>query len=313
MIYNMFVWKPFLFGLQQRIEQWAKPATLSLVSGVLSDLTRSRSDLVVENALLRQQLIVLNRQVKRPLLANRDRCRLVLLARCTRFWKQAIHIVQPNTLLRWHRELFRFYWRLKSKGKQNKPKIPPETIELIRKMAKENRLWGAKRIRGELLKLGIRVCKRTIQKYLPKERESPSLSQTWASFVKNHARDIWACDFTVAYDWLFRPLYNFVVMELKTRRIVHSAVTHSPTDEWTAQQLREATPWGKSPKYLIHDRDSKYASHFSTVVAGAGIKELKTPFRAPQAKDYDSYCTLFVLSSNISASANWLRLDRLRP
>jgi putative transposase len=166
----------------------------------------------------------------RTLLTHRDRFRLILLARCTRFWKQAIHIVQPDTLLRWHRELFRFYWRLKSKGKQNKPKIPPETIALIRKMAKENRLWGAERIRGELLKLGIRVCKRTIQKYVPKERESISSSQTWAIFVKkNHARDIWAWDFTVAYDWLFRPWYIFVVIELKTRRIVHSAVTHSPT------------------------------------------------------------------------------------
>ena len=178
MIYNFFVWKPYLFQLQQRIKHWAKPATLSLFSGVLSDLTRSRADLIVENALLRQQLIVLNRQVKRPLLTNRDRFRLVLLARCTRFWKQALHIVQPDTLLRWHRELFRFYWRLKSKSKQNKSKIPPETIELIRKMANENRLWGEERIRGELLKLGIRVCKRTIQKYLPKERESATLSQT---------------------------------------------------------------------------------------------------------------------------------------
>jgi transposase InsO family protein len=150
-------------------------------------------------------------------------------------------------------------------------------------MAKENHLWGAERIRGELLKLGIRVCKRTIQKYLPEVRESPSSSQTWATFVKNHARDIWACDFTVAYDWLFRPWYIFVVMELKTRRIVHSAVTHSPTGEWTAQQLREATPWVKGPKYLLHDWDSKYASHFSSVVAGSGIKELRTPYRAPRA------------------------------
>ena len=172
MIYNIFIWKPFLFQLQQHIKHWAKPATLSLISGVLSDLTRSRSDLIVENALLRQQLIVLNRQVKRPLLTHHDRFRLVLLARFTRFWKQALHIVQPDTLLRWHRDLFRFYWRLKSKRKQNKPKIPPETIDLIRKMAKENHLWGAERIRGELLKLGIKVCKRTIQKYLPKVRKS---------------------------------------------------------------------------------------------------------------------------------------------
>jgi len=182
--------------------------------------------------------------VKRPQLTRGYRLRFVLLARCTRFWKQALHIVQPETLLRWHRELFRFYWRLKSKRKQSKPKIPPETVDLIRKMAKENHLWGAERIRGELLKLGIRVCKRTVQKYLPKVRESPSSSQTWATFVKNHVAGIWACDFTVVSDWLFRPWYILVMMELKTRRIVHSGVTNSPTDEWTAQQLREATSWG---------------------------------------------------------------------
>jgi transposase InsO family protein len=185
--------------------------------------------------------------------------------------------------LRWHRELFRFYWRRKSKSERNKPKIPPETIALIRKMAKENHLWGAERIRSELLKLGIKACKRTIQKYLPKVRGSPSSSQTWATFLKNQARDIWACDFTVVYDWLFRPWYIYVVMELKTRRIVHTAATHSPTDEWTAQQLREATPWGKGPKYLLHDRDSKYGSHFSAVAAGSRIKELRTPYRAPRA------------------------------
>jgi len=196
--------------------------------------------------------------------------------------------------------LFRFYWRLKSTPTQNKSKVPPETVDRIRKVAKENRLWGAERIRGDLLKLGVRVCKRTIQKYWPKARKSPSSSQTWATFVKKHVSDIWACDFTVVYNWLFRPGHIFVMMELKTRRIVHSAVTASPTDEWTAQQLREATPhlhlapqgltdrsavqvWGQGPKYLLHDRDSKYASHFSAVAAGSGIKELRTPFRAPRA------------------------------
>ena len=186
MIYNNFVWKYFLFQFQQKIKLWAKPATLSLISGVISDLTRSRSDLIVENAMLRQQLIVLRRQVTRPMFNQNDRFRLVLLARFTRFWKHTLHIVQPDTLFRWHRKLFRFYWRLKSKRKQNKPKIPLETIDLIRKMANENRLWGAERIRGELLKLGIKVCKRTIQKYMPKERKSPPSSQTWATFMKNH-------------------------------------------------------------------------------------------------------------------------------
>ena len=112
-------------------------------------------------------------------------------------------------------------------------------------MANENHLWGAERIRGELLKLGIDVSKRSIQKYMPKDRKAHSSSQTWTTFLKNQASGIWACDFTVVYDWLFRTWYIFVVMELKTRRIVHTGVTKFPTDEWTAQQLREATPWGR--------------------------------------------------------------------
>jgi putative transposase len=270
----------FLLWLQELIKYWIRPATPVLVSGVLSDLSRSRIDLVVENALLRQQLIVLKRQVKRPQLTDPDCFRLVFLSHFTKFWKQSLHIVQPETLLRWHRELFRIYWRQKSQGK---PKVSPETIRLIQKIAKENHLWGAERIRGELLKLGIEVSKRSIQKYMLKERKSRSLGQTWATFLKNQAGDIWACDFTVVYDWLFRHWYIFVVLELKTRRIAHIGVTQFPTDEWTAQQLREATPWGSGPKYLIRDRDSKYARHFSAVAAGSGIQELKTPYRTPRA------------------------------
>ena len=110
-------------------------------------------------------------------------------------------------------------------------------------------------------------------------------------FLEESSRGIWACDFTVVNDWLFRQWHIFVVMELKTRRIIHTGVTKYPTDEWTAQQLREATPWGKGPKYLIRDRDKKYATHFSAV--GAGIKELKTPFRTPQA---NGICERFMSS-----------------
>lgn len=267
-----------LHWLQERIKHCIKPATSVLIIGILSDLTRSHTDLVVENALLRQQLIVLNREVKRPQLTNPERFRLVFLSHFTTFWKQALHIVQPDTLLRWHRELFQFYWRRKSQGR---PKISPETIALIQELGKENRLWGAERIRGELLKLGIEVSKRTIQRYMPKVRKEHSSSQNWVTFLKNQASGIWACDFTVVTDWLFRQWYVFVVMELKTRRIIHTGVTKYPTDEWTAQQLREATPWRKAPKYLIRDRDSKYGRHFSA--AADGIKELKTPYRTPQA------------------------------
>ena len=269
-----------LHWLQDRIKHWTKPAPAVLISGLVTDVTRSRSDLIVENALLRQQLIVLHRQIKRPQLSNQDRFLFVLLAYLSRFWKQSMHIVQPDTLLRWHRELFRVYWRRKSQGQ---PKISAEAIALIRKMGTENRLWGAEQIRGELLKLGMEVSKRTIQKYLSKERKSSSSSQTWATFIKNQASGIWACDFTVVYDWLFRQWYVYVVMERQTRRIVHAGVTRFPTDEWTAQQLREATAWGRGPKYLIRDRDRKYGTHFSAVAMGSGIKELPTPYRTPEA------------------------------
>ena len=240
-------WIFLLSSINKLIKHWTRPVTFLLGVGALADLSRSRSDLIVENALLRQQLIILNRQVKRPQLTNSERIRFVFLARLTKYWHQALHIVQPDTLLRWHRDLFRLYWRRKSKNHRSTPRISPETIQLIQQMAQENRLWGAERIRGELLKLGIKVSKRTIQRYLPKKRKKSN--QTWATFLKNHAAEIWACDFTVVHDLFFRPTYVFIIIELHTRRILHTAVTLSPTDAWTAQQLREATPWGKGPKY----------------------------------------------------------------
>jgi transposase InsO family protein len=298
-------WKQLVSHVKQHIKQWTKPLTTRLVIGTLSDMTRSRVDLIAENAILRQQLIVLNRQMKRPRLTKADRIRLVLLARCTRFWQQALHIIQPDTLLRWHRDLFRRYWRRKSRKKKRKPRVPPETISLIKQMAKENRLWGAERIRGELLKLGIRVSKRTIQKYVAKVRRTSG--QTWTTFLKNHAGDIWACDFTVVHTLFFLPLYIFVIMELRTRRVVHTAVTSSPTDVWTAQQLREATPWGEAPKYLIHDRDSKYGQRFSAVAASSRIKELKTPFQAPKA---NAYCERFIGSLKRECLDHMLVLQR---
>ena len=273
----------FCNNLGNRIKQWVKPTTVTLAVASLADITRSKADLIAENAMLRQQLIVLSRQIKRPQLTNGDRLRLVLLARCTRFWQQALHIVQPDTLLRWHRDLFRLYWRYKSRKKTRAPRLTQETIDLIKQMAQENRLWGAERIRGELLKLGFEVSKRTIQKYLGKHRSSPARNQTWKTFLKNHAHHIWACDFTTVHDLLFRPVFIFVIIELHTRRILHTAVTYSPTDEWVTQQLREATAWGKHPKYLIRDRDKKYGPSFSALLKTTGIKAVKTPKRSPRA------------------------------
>jgi transposase InsO family protein len=176
------------------------------------------------------------------------------------------------------------YWRRKSRTSTRQPRIAQETIDLIKQMAVENRLWGAKRIRGELKKLGICVSKRTIQRYMRQARKAlppRTSSQTWATFLKNHGHEIWACDFLQVYDLLFRPMFAFFIVELGSRRVVHVGVTRAPSDAWVAQQLREATPFGIGPKYLIRDNDDKFGAQFKRVAAG--IKILKTPVRAPKA------------------------------
>jgi hypothetical protein len=255
----------------------------SLPLATLTDLGRSKSELIAESVLLRQQLIILRRQVKRPACTKTDRILLVLLARLIRIWQQALVIVQPDTLLRWHRELFRLYWKRKSKTHTHQPKVAAETIVLIRQMARDNRLWGAERIRGELLKLGLRVCKRTIQKYMRTVRTQQPRGQKWSTFLHTHAAQIWACDFLQVSDLFFRPLFAFFLIELKSRKVIHVGVTHSPTDSWVAQQLREATPYGQAPKYLLRDNDGKYGSCFARVATTSAIEMLKTPVHAPRA------------------------------
>ena len=239
--------------------------------GTLVDLTRGKSELLVENALLRHQLTILRRQIKRPVYRKSDRLLLVLLASMVRTWKQAIFLVQPETLLRWHRELFRLMWKHKSKAHSRKPRLSPQTISLIKEMAANNRLWGAERIRGELLKLEIRVSKRTIQKYMKHVGPKRSPGQTWRTFLRNHAAEVWACDFLQVRDLFFRSLFAFFIIELKSRKVIHVNVTRSPTDLWVAQQLREATPYGQTPKYLIRDNDKKFGSNFARVATISGI------------------------------------------
>jgi transposase InsO family protein len=253
------------------------------VRGTLRDLIRTKPQLIAENALLRQQMIVLNRSVKRPRLTTTDRSLLVLLASRVRTWKDALLIVQPDTLLRWHRQGFRLFWRRKSRSQTRAPRIPAATITLIQEMASNNRLWGVKRIQGELLKLDIRVAKRTIARYIRQARPLRTHGQRWATFLQNHAHEIWACDFLQLHDALFRPLFAFFITELGSRRIVHVGVTRSPTDDWVAQQLREATPFGEAPRFLVRDNDAKYGAHFTAVASGSGIEVLRTPIRAPRA------------------------------
>jgi len=149
-------------------------------------------------------------------------------------------------------------------------------------MAAANRTWGAERIRGELLKLHIRVAKATIQKYIRGVRPPRRAGQSWATFLHNHAQGIWACDFLPVTDLLFRSIHAFFVIELATRRIVHVGVTRHPTDAWVAQQLREATPFGRHPKHVIRDNDTKYGPAFAALAAATGIEEVRTAYRAPK-------------------------------
>ena len=236
------------------------------IAGIAADACRTRRELIVENAMLRHQINILRRSVKRPKMGVIDRLKLLLGATLLPAWRKAVTIVQPETLLRWHRSGFRLFCRAKARPRNGSP-LAPETIELIRDMASRGRLWGAERIRGELLKLGIKVSKRTIQKYMRSTRTKGGDGQNWKTFLKNHAEATWACD--------------FVQTHIASRRVVHIAATRSPTQEWTAQQLRNATMDGDAPKFIIRDRDDKFGSAFDIVATGAGARVVKIAVRAP--------------------------------
>jgi len=250
-----------------------------LAAGLLRDLFRTRDELVAENAALRQQLIAASRHVKRPALRSWERALLVVLASRLHTWRNTILLVKPETVLRWDREGFRLFWKRKSKtSKPRHSRIAPDTIELIRRIALDNRTWGAERIRGELLKLEIRVTKRTIQRHLHAARPRGD-GQGWRTFLRNHT--VWACDFVQTYDIWFRPLFAFVVIDVNTKQVIHVAVTREPSERWTAQQLRQLTPFGSRPEFIIRDRDAKFGSAFDRIAKSSDIRVLKTAIRTP--------------------------------
>ena len=273
-----------IVSVEQHFERYLPPASAHPVLGVVMDVTRSKSELIAENAFLHQQLVVLRRQTKRPRLTPLDRSLMVLLSSRLRAWKDALLIVKPDTLLGWHRRGFRLFWRHKSKGNRRQPRISQEIITLIHSMALDNRLWGTKRIQDELRKLGYPLAKRTVARYVRQVRPAQpprTKGQTWGTFLKNHAHEMWACDFLQTYDLWFRTLFVFFIIELGSRRVVHCAVTSSPTDRWVAQLLREATPFDIHPRFLIRDNDGKYGSDFTR--AASDIEVVRTPIRAPKA------------------------------
>ena len=271
--------------LCQWLRACTKPGTTALPFQFVSGLTRSRSELLIENALLRQQLIILKRQGKRSQFSWRERAILVFLATRLPHWRQCLLIVQPVTVLRWHRDLFRFVWRRKARPKRppGRPKVDRAVIALLQQMTAENHTWGAKRIQGELRKIGVHVARSTVQHYMHRLRPPRSPSQSWSTFLHNHPRAIWACDLLQTYDVFFRAVFVFVIIDHASRRIVHARVTRHPADAWLAQQIREATPFDIGPRFLIRDNDGKYGHIFDRAIAATGMTPIRIPPHAPKA------------------------------
>src|SRR5882724_4190468 len=253
---------------------------LILFLHVLVSPFKTQARLEAEIVILRHQLNVLRRRVpSKPKLAMADRLLFVWLYRLFPSVLNAIAIVQPETIIRWHRTVLRLYWRWKSHSRGGRPKVPMEIRRLIREMSLANRLWGAPRIHGELLKLGIAVAQSTVAKYMA--RRGRGRAQTWKTFLHNHAASIAAMDFLVVPTIGFKLLFVLVILRHQRRRLLSLTVTANPTAEWIAHRITDAFPWNEAPDYLIRDRDASYGHAVTRRLAAMGIRDHPIAFRSP--------------------------------
>ena len=259
---------------------------LSAFLSALGSMFRSRGALELENLALRHQIGVLERSVrKRPKLTAADRLFWVFLSRVWDDWRSALDIVQPATVIAWHRQGFRLFWIWKIRhGRVGRPAVACEVRDLIRKMSRENPLWGAPHIHGELLKLGIEISETSVANYLVRHRKPPS--QTWRTFLNHHVHNLVSIDFFTVPTIRFQVLYVFLVLAHDRRRVLHFNVTAHPTAEWTAQQLREAFPYDQVPRYLLRDRDQIFGDTFRAQVNNLQIQEVLTAPRSPWQRAY---------------------------
>jgi transposase InsO family protein len=256
-----------------------------LIGWTVVDLLRSRAKLEAEIWTLRQQINVLRRAAPKKLpFSTIDRLIFVGIYRLFPRICDALAIVKPDTIVRWHRAGFRSYWRWKSRCRGGRPIVPLEIRRLVREMSIANPLWGAPRIHGELLKLGIEVSQATVGRYLPWRPKLPS--PTWRSFLHNHLTEIAAIDMFVVATATFRLLYALIVLRHDRRTIIHFDVTENPTQAWLARQMTEAFPWDTAPRYLLRDRDASYGQSFRDRVQAMGINEVVTAPRSPWQNAY---------------------------
>jgi transposase InsO family protein len=255
-------------------------AFLSLFLHILGSPFKTQARLEAEILALRHQLNILRRQARsKSRLTVSDRLIFVWLYRLFPSVLSAISVIEPETVIRWHRMGFRLYWRWKSRSRGGRPKIQGEIRRLIREISLANRLWGAPRIHGELLKLGIEVAQSTVAKYMA--RRGRGRSQTWKTFLHNHAAGIGAMDFLIVPTVGFRLLFVLVILRHERRRLISLSVTANPTAEWIACQITNAFPWDEAPGYLIRDRDGSYGHAVTRRLAAMGIRDHPTAPRSP--------------------------------
>jgi putative transposase len=259
---------------------------LATLLATASSILRSRAALELENLALRHQIGVLQRSARKRLkLILLDRLLWAWLSRVWSDWRSALAIVRPATVLAWHRRGFGLFWAWKiRRGHPGRPTLPRDVRDLIRRMCRENPTWGAPRIHGELLKLGINIAESSVSKYMVRGRKPPS--QTWRTFLENHAQQLVSIDFFTVPTIRFQVLYVFLVLAHDRRRILHFNVTAHPTAQWTGQQLREAFPFEQVPRYLLRDRDAIFGEEFQRQVTDMGIQEILSAPRSPWQRAY---------------------------
>lgn len=236
---------------------------------------KTRHQLAIENLALRHQIQVLHRPGKRPRLTRADRGLWVLLTKIWNEWRDCLFVVKPDTVVRWHRMGFKLYWRWKSRRRRGgRLRVSRELVALIRNLSLANPLWGAPRIHGELLKLGIDMAQSTISKYMARPRRPPS--QTWTTFLRNHSGEMVSIDFFTVPTATFRILYVFLILSHKRRQVVHFNVTEFPSAGWTARQLIEAFPWDTGPKFILRDRDSIYGHEVTRTIHNLCAEQVVT-------------------------------------
>ena len=259
----------------------------NLITGIIFKLNIT-SYLALQNVALRQQLAVMQRNCRKPQIRNPDRLFWVVLSRVWSNWKESLIIVKPQTVVAWHRKGFKLFWKYKSRSRSpGRPSVSKEIKNLVCKMANANPLWGAPRIHGELLKLGIEISERSVSNLIRSLRRRPP-SQTWKTFLKNHLHNTVSIDFFTVPTVTFKVLFVLVILKNSRREVLHFNSTANPTAQWASRQIIEAFPWDTAPKHLMRDRDKIYGKVFCERINNMGIDEVisspKSPWQNPFAE-----------------------------